>query len=78
MLAISNEYIETKEDEIARLIVAGEHVDKLRGLAETLRRRGMITSAYYQDMRDTLTFIDGALLVGKQNTATLRNARREP
>jgi hypothetical protein len=77
MLAISNEYVEAKEDEIARLIVAGEHVDKLRSLAETLRRRGMITSAYYQDVRDTLTFIDGALLVGKQNTAALRNMRTQ-
>lgn len=77
MLSVSNEYIETREDEIARFITAGEHVDKLRALAEKLMRRNMLTTAYYHDVRDTLTYIDGALLVGKINTATLRNARRQ-
>lgn len=75
MLAVSNEYIEAKEDEIARLITASEHVDKLRALADTLHRRGFVTTAYYRDLRDSLTFIDGALLTGKMNTAQLRNMR---
>lgn len=77
MQVISDEYIEVREDEIARLITASEHVDKLRTLAELLRKRGMITVSYYNDLRDTLTYIDGALLIGKQNTATLRNGRRQ-
>lgn len=77
MLAVHDEFIEVREDEIARLITAGEHVDKLRGLADMLRKRGYITTAYFHDMRDSLTFIDGALLVGKTNTAMLRNARRQ-
>lgn len=76
MLPASNEYIEVREDEIARFITASEHVDKLRALAERLLARSMISTAYFHDMRDTLTYIDGALLLGKQNTAMLRNARR--
>lgn len=77
MLAVSNEYIEAREDEIARFIIAAEHVDKLRGLAEQLRQRGMVSTQYYLDLRDTLTFIDGALLIGKSNTAQLRNMRTQ-
>lgn len=77
MLPVSNEYIEEREDEIARFITASEHVDKLRALAERLARRNMLTTAYYYDVRDTLTFIDGVLLIGKTNTAMLRNGGRQ-
>jgi hypothetical protein len=66
------EEIEYREDEISRFITACEHVDRLRQLADILHRRNLVTPAYYHDVRDSITYIDGALLLGKQNTATLR------
>jgi hypothetical protein len=75
MATVSNEYIEAREDELARFITASELVDNLRRCAEVLYKRDRITPALYHDMRDTITYIDGTLLIGKQNTATLRNSR---
>lgn len=58
----------------ARLISAkDEHLDNLRQLAELLRRRQFVTDAYYRDLRDSLDYIAAALLIGKRNTAALRN-----
>lgn len=71
----SNEYIEAREDELARFVQAIEFVDHLRHLVEILYRRNRVTTAYYHDIRDTLTYIDGTLLIGKKNTAALRNQR---
>jgi hypothetical protein len=70
---VSIEWIEAKEDEIARMIIASEQVQKLRTLAGMLRSRGMVSNAYYHDMLDSLDYIAGALQTGKRNTAQLRN-----
>ena len=69
------EYTEMREDEIARLITAREEVGKLRKLADVLCKRGAIEPDYYHDMRNTLTIVDSALLLGKHAVATLRNGR---
>lgn len=74
--AISTEYIEAREDELAQLIIASEGMDKLRRVATVLHRRQMITTPYYVDMRDTIDQATSALLIGRRNTAALRNARR--
>lgn len=71
--SVSTEWIEALGDEIAQMLTAGDHVDRLRALASLLRRRDIITDAYYRDMRDSLDFIAAALLIGKRNTARLRN-----
>lgn len=71
---VSSEWVQDREDELARLISAkDEHLDQLRQLADLLRRRQFVTESYYRDLRDSLDYIAGALLVGKRNTATLRN-----
>ena len=71
---VSSEWVQEREDEIARLIAAkDEHLDNLRQLAELLRRRQFVTETYYRDLRDSLDYIAGALLIGKRNTAALRN-----
>ncbi len=71
---ISSEWLQAREDEIARLIVAkDEHLDRLRIVADLLRQRHFVSEAYYHDLRDSLDFIASALLIGKRNTATLRN-----
>ena len=69
----STEYVHRCEDEIARFLTASDHVERLRILGRLLLRRRMISEAYYHDMTDSLDFIAGALLVGKRNTARLRN-----
>lgn len=69
----SSEWIAAREDEIAQLITAREHVDIIRRLFELLHRRRMISDAYYEDARDSLDYIEAALLTGKKNTALLRN-----
>lgn len=71
---VSSEWVQEREDEIARLISAkDEHLDHLRQLAELLHRRQFVTDSYYRDLRDSLDCIAGALLIGKRNTAQLRN-----
>lgn len=77
MQTLSTEYIETREDEIAQLIIGSQDVDKLRELAERLHRRNMITTSYYHDMRDTLDHLSACILIGKRNTAALRNGGRQ-
>ena len=63
---VSSEWVQEREDEIARLISAkDEHLDQLRQLADLLRRRQFVTESYYRDLRDSLDYIAG--------TATLRN-----
>lgn len=74
---LSNEYIETREDEIAHLIIDSENVDKLRQLANILRDRNLITTAYYLDLRDTLDHLSAGILIAKRNTAALRNGGRQ-
>lgn len=70
---VSTDWIQTREDEIARLTTAkDEHLDRIRDLAALLRRRRFITEPYYRDLRDSLDFIACALLLGKRNTARLR------
>lgn len=70
---VSTEWIETLEDEIAQMLTARDHVDRLYTLADLLRRRNIVTDAYYRDMRDSLDYIAAALLTGRRNTARLRN-----
>ena len=72
MNGVSDEWIGAREDEIAILITATEHLDRLRQMAAILRRRDMITDAYYQDIRDSVDYISNAVLIGKRNTANLR------
>lgn len=70
----SSEWVQDREDEIAQLISAkDEHLDQLRQLTELLRQRRFVSEAYYRDVRDSLDYIAAALLVGKRNTALLRN-----
>lgn len=70
---VSSDWIQERENEIARLIAAkDEHLDRIRDLADILRRRRFITERYYHELRDTLDFIACALLIGKRNTARLR------
>lgn len=72
MSGVSDKWIGAREDEIATFIAAREHLDGLRQMAAILRRRDMITDAYYQDIRDSLDYIGNAVLIGKRNTACLR------
>lgn len=74
---LSNEYIETREDEIAQLIIGSQDVDKLRELANMLHAKNMITDAYYHDLRDTLDHLSACILIGKRSTAALRNGGRQ-
>jgi hypothetical protein len=74
---VSVEWVEAREDELARLIIANEQVGKLRALANILRERGVVTPSYYHDMLDSLDYIAAALQTGKRNTAKLRNGDRE-
>lgn len=69
----SLEWIELKEDEIAQMITAREQVDQLRRLLEMLQMRGALSPALYNDSKDSLDHIAGALLIGKRNTGILRN-----
>lgn len=75
MNGVSTEWIEAREDEIAHMITATEHVDRLRQLARMLRERDWITNAYYLDILDSCDYIAVALQHGKRNTAALRNGR---
>lgn len=70
------EFTGARMDEIARFITAIEFMDKLRDMAHTMHKHNRITEAYYYDLRDTLIYIDGTLLLGKQNTAALRDIRK--
>jgi hypothetical protein len=73
-LGISSDWLADREDDIARLIEAKDkHLYGVRVLAELLHKRGHITPAYYSDLCDSLDAIGTALLVGKHNTARLRN-----
>jgi len=72
-LGVSSEWLETLEDEIAHMVTARDHLDKVRNLGDLLRRRDLISQAYYADLRDSLDYIAAALLTGKHNTARLRN-----
>lgn len=69
---VSSEYIHDREDDMAVLITACDQVDSLRSLGIALRRRDMITEAYYRDLRDTLDCIAAALAIARRNTAMLR------
>lgn len=73
MNGVSTEYIEAREDEIARMLTAGDDVDELRHVLRLMRKRGLITPALYDECKERLDRIAGALLQGKHNTATLRN-----
>ncbi len=71
---VSTDWVEDRENEIAMFLIARDEVDGLRHLLGVLHRRKMISDAYYEDARDSLDYIANALLVGKKNTAALRNA----
>jgi hypothetical protein len=70
---VSLEWIETKEDEIAKMVSAAESVDELRRLAGMLLERGFITRPHHDKLRGVLDDIATALQMGKRNTAMLRN-----
>lgn len=63
-------------DDLETFTKAQDAMERLRLQCMELRDANVIDCAYYDDVRDTLTYIDGALLTGKTNTAMLRNARR--
>ncbi len=71
---ISSEWVEDRENETAQFLIARDQVDALRELVDLLHRRQMLTDAYHQDARDALDYISAALLIGKKNTALLRNS----
>ncbi len=75
---VSTEWIEDREDEIALILRAQRHVEQFRALMRVLLGRGFVTEVYYADALDSLALIDWALLVGKRNTAMLRNGREPP
>ncbi len=75
MEGVSEEYIGAQEDRIARMITASQQVSNLRRFLNILEKREKITKSVYEDACDSLTFIDGALLDGKQAIVALRNAR---
>jgi hypothetical protein len=68
----SNDHVQKREDEIARILEAREQVERIRALGVVLRRRHAITTEYFSDLNDSLDCIVAALLLGKQNTAALR------
>lgn len=70
---VSSEWLGGREDEIADFLTARDHLDGLRRLTALLRERRLINESYYHDTRDSIEFIEGALLKGKRNTAKLRN-----
>jgi len=74
---VSVEWIEAREDELAHMITANEHVQRLRVLAPLLLAKGWINQTYYHDMLDSLDYIADALRVGKRNTGKLRNGEWE-
>jgi hypothetical protein len=76
-LGVSTEWLETREDEIARILTAREHVERIRALGRVLAQRRAITPAYAADLNDSLDYIVAALLIGKRNTATLRGVGHE-
>lgn len=73
---ISTEWLEAREDDIAQILTAQEHVRRMRRMVEVLTERQMITWQYALDAYDSLDYIGGALLVGKINTAKLRKVAR--
>lgn len=72
----SSDELNTLEDEIAVMLTARDHLDRLADLIDLLHTRGHITPAYRADARDSLDAIAHALLVGKHNTVRLRRAER--
>lgn len=42
-LGVSTEWLETREDEIARILTAREHVERIRALGRVLAQRRAIT-----------------------------------
>lgn len=69
----SSEFVQRCEDEMAMLITACDHVDRLRTFGVVLQQRGMVTPATYRDYRDSCDCIAHALMLGRHNTARLRN-----
>lgn len=73
MAAISVEYVEAREDEIAAMLTAGDDVDEVRHLLRQMYKRQMISQPLYRETLGRLDRIAAAILTGKRNTATLRN-----
>lgn len=69
---VSTDSLADLENDIARILTAREHVERLRALGRVLVQRNVITPAYAADLGDSLDYIIGALLTGKRNTARLR------
>jgi len=76
MNALSVEYVERLEDEIAAQLTAIDDVDEIRHLLRLIHRSGGMTNALYRDSTRRLDRIATALQTGKHNTATLRNGGR--
>lgn len=74
---VSIEWIEAKEDEIARMLTAIDDVEEVRHILRLLYKRGGMTQPVYEHTVAALTRISSALQSGKSNTAALRNGRRE-
>jgi hypothetical protein len=72
-MGVSTEWVEEREDEMARLINACDQLDRLRTLGHVLYQREMVTESYYRDYRDSLDCIASALTIARRNTAILRN-----
>lgn len=73
MNAVSVEYIEAREDEIAEMLNAIEDVDEIRHTFRLMNDNNMLMPGLYKDLRERLGRIESALATGKRNTGTLRN-----
>jgi hypothetical protein len=71
------EYIQAREDEIARMITAIEQVELIRQVFTIMQRDGSITDAEFEESTKAIDFIVETLRVSKTATATLRNNSRE-
>lgn len=73
MPAVSVEYIEAREDEIARMLTAIDDLDEVRHVLRYLHKKQMMKDQLYRELRHRLDRIADALATGKHNTAQLRN-----
>lgn len=69
---VSVEWVEAKEDEIARIITAQEHVRRMRRFVEVMAESQFIMPDYEQRAHDSLDYVAEVLLTAKRNTAQLR------
>lgn len=69
---VSVEFVEDREDEMALLITAADHIDRLRVFAQIMYQRQFVERDYYRDIRDSLDLIAAGNRIGRRNTAVRR------